>query len=79
MDRHRAQAAQPTADERSSEDPDSAEAASADELIVGQYADRPQLRPVLDAILATLSALDPGTVQARKTLVAWPRLAAPLP
>ena len=69
MDRHRAQAARPTADERSSEDPDSAEAASADELIVGQYADRPQLRPVLDAVLATLSALGPVTVQARKTVV----------
>ena len=69
MDRHRAQAARPTADERSSEDPDSAEAASADELIVGQYADRPQLRPVLDAVLATLPALGPVTVQARKTLV----------
>ena len=69
MDRDRAQAARPTADERSSEDPDSAEAASADELIVGQYADRPQLRPVLDAVLATLSALGPVTVEARKTLV----------
>jgi Family of unknown function (DUF5990)/Domain of unknown function (DUF5655) len=69
VDRHRAQAARPTAYERSGEDPDSAEAASADELIVGQYADRPQLRPVLDAVLATLPALGPVTVQARKTLI----------
>ena len=34
MDRDRAQAVRGTAGERSSEDPDSAEAASADELIV---------------------------------------------
>jgi hypothetical protein len=41
----------------------------ADELIAGQYADRPQLRPVLDAVLAALPALGPATVQARKTCV----------
>ena len=41
--------------------------AEADELIAGQYADRPALRPVLDAVLAALSALGPVTVQARKT------------
>jgi Family of unknown function (DUF5990)/Domain of unknown function (DUF5655) len=41
----------------------------ADELIDAQYADRPQLRPVLDAVLAALPALGPVTVQARKTLV----------
>lgn len=41
----------------------------ADELIAGQYADRPQLRPVLDALLAALPALGPVTVQARKTMV----------
>jgi hypothetical protein len=41
----------------------------ADELIDAQYADRPQLRPVLDAVLAALPALGQVTVQARKTLV----------
>jgi Family of unknown function (DUF5990)/Domain of unknown function (DUF5655) len=40
-----------------------------DALIDGQYADRPQLRPVLDAVLAELPGLGPVTVQARKTLV----------
>ena len=44
-------------------------AADAEELIAGQYADRPQLRPVLDAVLAVLPALGPVTVQARKTIV----------
>jgi Family of unknown function (DUF5990)/Domain of unknown function (DUF5655) len=43
--------------------------ADADELINGQYADRPQLRPVLDAVLAALPPLGPVTVQARKTIV----------
>jgi hypothetical protein len=43
--------------------------ADADELIEGQYADRPGLRPVLDAVLAVLPALGPVTVQARKTIV----------
>ncbi len=43
--------------------------AEADELIAGQYSDRPQLRPVLDAVLAALPALGPVTVQARKTCV----------
>jgi hypothetical protein len=43
--------------------------ADADELIAGQYADRAQLRPVLDAVLAALPALGPVTVQARKTFV----------
>src|SRR5207245_4419717 len=42
---------------------------AADELIEAQYADRPQLRPVLDAVLAALPALGQVTVQARKTLV----------
>jgi hypothetical protein len=45
------------------------ELADAIELIEGQYADRPQLRPVLDAVLALLPALGPATVQARKTIV----------
>jgi hypothetical protein len=43
--------------------------AEAEDLIAGQYADRPQLRPVLDAVLAALPAVGPATVQARKTLV----------
>lgn len=43
--------------------------ASADELIQGQYADRPQLRPILDAILKAVLSLGPATVQARKTYV----------
>ena len=34
--------------------------AEADELIAGQYADRPQLRPVLDAVLAALPAVGPA-------------------
>src|SRR6185437_9966034 len=41
----------------------------ADELIEGQYADRPQLRPILDAVLAELPGLGPVTVQPRRTLV----------
>jgi hypothetical protein len=41
--------------------------AEADELIAGQYSDRPQLRPVFDAVLAALPAAGPATVQARKT------------
>jgi hypothetical protein len=45
-------------------DPDDAE-----ELIAGQYSDRPQLRPVLEAVLAALPALGPVAVQSRKTLV----------
>jgi len=43
--------------------------AESGELIDGQYADRPQLRPILDAVLAVLPALGPVTVQARKTIV----------
>jgi len=43
--------------------------ADAGDLIEGQYADRPQLRPILDAVLALLPALGPATVQARKTIV----------
>jgi Family of unknown function (DUF5990)/Domain of unknown function (DUF5655) len=44
-------------------------AREADELIAGQYADRPGLRPVLDAVLAALPPFGPVTVQARKTIV----------
>ena len=43
--------------------------ASADELILGQYADRPQLRPIFDAIIAAAAALDEVVVQTRKTYV----------
>jgi hypothetical protein len=43
--------------------------ADADELIGGQYADRPALRPVLDTVLGALPALGPVTIQARKTIV----------
>jgi hypothetical protein len=44
--------------------------ADAEELIGEQYADRPQLRPVFDAVIRTLPALPgPVTVQARGTLV----------
>jgi hypothetical protein len=43
--------------------------AGADELIDGQYADRPQLRPILDAILAAAPGLGEVEVQARKTYV----------
>jgi hypothetical protein len=44
--------------------------ASADELIDGQYADRPQLRPILDTILGMLPEIGTVEVQARKTYVA---------
>lgn len=43
--------------------------ADAEELIDRQYADRPHLRPILDAILAALPALGPVTVQARGTII----------
>jgi hypothetical protein len=43
--------------------------AGADELVDGQYADRPQLRPILDTVLVAASALGPVIVQARKTCV----------
>jgi hypothetical protein len=43
--------------------------ASADELIDAQYADRPHLRPILDAVVAAVSALDGAELQARKTYV----------
>lgn len=41
----------------------------AEELIAGQYSDRPQLRAVLDGVLAALSPLGPVTVLARRTVV----------
>src|SRR5262245_38915262 len=43
--------------------------ASADELIDGQYEDRPHLRPILDAILGAAAGLGEVTIQARKTYV----------
>ena len=43
--------------------------AGAGELIDGQYADRPDLRPILDAILALAPTLGEVAVQARKTYV----------
>lgn len=43
--------------------------AGADELIEGQYADRPHLRPILDTILAVVATLGPVEVQARKGYV----------
>jgi hypothetical protein len=44
--------------------------ASSDELIDGQYRDREQLRPILDALLAAAAKLGGVTVQARKGYVA---------
>jgi hypothetical protein len=41
--------------------------ATADELLAAQYADRPDLRPVLDAVVAAASTFGPLDVQARKT------------
>ena len=43
--------------------------ASADELINAQYADRPQLRPILDAILGAAVGLGEVIIQARKGYV----------
>ncbi len=44
--------------------------ATADDLIDGQYVDRPQLRPILDAIIGAAGGLGDVTIQARKTFVA---------
>ncbi|HYS99302.1 MAG TPA: hypothetical protein VEO20_01405, partial [Thermoplasmata archaeon] len=44
--------------------------ATADELIDGQYVDRPQLRPILDAVIGAAAGLGDVTIQARKTFVA---------
>jgi hypothetical protein len=43
--------------------------ASADELVDAQYADRPALRPVLDALLLAVAALPGVEIQARKTKI----------
>jgi hypothetical protein len=44
--------------------------ADADELVEGQYADRPALRPILDAVLARLPGIGEISVQTRKTYLA---------
>jgi hypothetical protein len=44
--------------------------ATADELVDGQYKDRPELRPILDAILAMLPTVGEVEIQTRKTYVA---------
>src|SRR5690242_1637059 len=43
--------------------------ASPDELVEAQYADRPHLRPIYEAIVAAAHELGPVTVQTRKTYV----------
>src|SRR6266852_5615869 len=43
--------------------------ATADELIQGQYADRPLLRPIFDSIVAATAGLGAVTIQTRKTYV----------
>src|SRR5438094_9546487 len=43
--------------------------ASADELIDGQYADRPHLRPILETIIDAAAGLGEVTIQSRKTYV----------
>jgi hypothetical protein len=39
-------------------------------LIADQYVDRPQLRPILDAVVKAAQACGPVVIQARKTFVA---------
>jgi Domain of unknown function (DUF5655) len=43
--------------------------ATADELVDGQYRDRPALRPILDALLALMTSVGTVDVQNRKTYV----------
>lgn len=43
--------------------------ASADKLIDDQYTDRPNLRPILDAVLAAVQSFGLVTIQARKTYI----------
>ena len=43
--------------------------ASADELVEGQYEDRPHLRPIFNAIIDAVAGLGDVTIQARKTFV----------
>src|SRR5262245_56160402 len=42
--------------------------ASADELIEGQYADRPDLRPIFDAIIDAAAGLGEVIIQTRKKI-----------
>jgi hypothetical protein len=42
---------------------------TADELVEEQYADRPELRPIYDALVAILPQVGEATVQTRKTYV----------
>jgi Domain of unknown function (DUF5655) len=43
--------------------------ASADELIDGQYSDRPQLRSIFDAVISAAARIGEVIIQARKTYV----------
>jgi len=43
--------------------------ASADDLVEGQYADRPHLRPIYDTIIVAAAGLGEVIIQARKTYV----------
>ena len=43
--------------------------ASAGDLIEGQFADRPQLKPIFEAIIGAAAGLGEVTIQARKTYV----------
>jgi hypothetical protein len=43
--------------------------ATADELVEAQYADRPDLRPIFDAVVAAVSGFAGAEIQARKTYV----------
>jgi len=43
--------------------------ASADELVEGQYVDRPHLRPIFNAIIDAAAGLGDVTIQTRKTYV----------
>jgi hypothetical protein len=44
--------------------------ATADQLVDGQYADRPDLRPILDTVVARLPEVGDVEIQTRKTYVA---------
>lgn len=46
-------------------------AATSDELVAGQYADRPHLRPIFDAVVIAVTGLGDVGVQARKTYVCF--------
>lgn len=44
--------------------------ATSDELVDGQYADRPELRPICDRLLESAAGLGEVTIQTRKTYIA---------